>query len=266
MNKIVFLSFILVQIAVGGFERTEVGARAAGFANAFSGLANDVTGISFNPAGIADIKHIQGAFFYSPQPFGLSELALGSVNVAVPLNIGVVGVSLRCYGFDLYREISGTISFSRIVADIQVGLNLHYDALRIKNYGSEGTFGIDAGFIIPLQKNLHCGLAVHNLNAPTVGSRRESLPRVFTSGFAYSPISNLTLLLDIQKEISFLPSTRFGFEYWMFNAIAFRAGVSEKPTQFSTGIGVRYRLIQFDYAVSVHQELGWTHSFSVTVL
>jgi hypothetical protein len=266
MNKILFLFFVVIQTAIGGFERTETCARAAGLGNAYSALADEVSGISFNPAGIADIKRWQGSFYFSPQPFGLNELAVGSVTAGVPLNVGVIGLSLRRYGFDLYREMSATVSYAKIIAGIQIGCNVHYDAVQIKNYGSAGTFGIDAGVIVVLQKNIRWGLTARNINAPRIGSRKEYLPRVFTTGLAYLPLSSLILMVDIQKEVSFLPSTRFGFEYWIFNMLALRSGISEKPTQFSAGIGVVYQHIRFDYAVSIHQELGWTHSFSLTVL
>lgn len=47
--------FTKVGLAGGQFLKIGVGARATGMAGAFSGLANDVTSIHWNPAGIADI-------------------------------------------------------------------------------------------------------------------------------------------------------------------------------------------------------------------
>jgi hypothetical protein len=266
MNKMIILSFILIQSAIGGFERTETGARAAGFGNAYIALAGEVSGVSYNPSGIARLQRGQVSCYYSPQPFGLSELAVASISAAIPLSVGTVGLSARRYGFELYREVSVTATYARIIADSYFGFNLHYDAVHIKNYGTAGTVGVDVGLIVPLMKKLHWGLAVRNINSPTIGTRKENLPRVFTSGVAYFPVPDLTLLLDIQKELSFAPSTRFGFEYWILNSIAIRSGVTEKPTQFSAGLGLKYQFIQFDYAVAMHQELGWTHSISLTIL
>jgi len=266
MLRIILFSFVIIQSAIGGFERTEIGARASALGQAYVGLANDVSGLSFNPAGIADLSRAQVSVYYSPQPFGLTELATGNIAAALPIAVGTIGLSGRWYGFELYHEVSITAAYARTIVEIQCGISIHYDAVQIQNYGTAGTIGVDVGFIAPLMKQLDWGLTLRNVNAPTIGTGKEHLPRVFTTGIAYLPLPDLTLVFDIQKEISFPPSTRFGFEYWFFNTVAIRSGVSEKPTQFSAGIGVRYHFLQFDYAVSMHQELGWTHSFSLTFL
>ena len=48
--------FTKVGLSGGQFLKIGVGARAAGMAGAYSGLANDVTSIFWNPAGLVDVK------------------------------------------------------------------------------------------------------------------------------------------------------------------------------------------------------------------
>lgn len=56
----VFVLFITTNLLASGFQINENGARAMGMANAFTGLANDVSTVFFNPAGMTQLD---GTFF-----------------------------------------------------------------------------------------------------------------------------------------------------------------------------------------------------------
>lgn len=265
MWKILLISLILTESLAGGFEQREVGARSSAFGNAFVGLADDVWAIHYNPAGLAGLSNLQLSAFYSPQPFGISDISLTAFSAVIPTGYGVVGASVRKYGFELYRELSGSTAYSNIIKGIYLGINLNYHTVSIKNYGSTGTIGIDFGILIPLIDNLRWGVSMKNINSPTIGRSKEKLPQSITSGFAYLPFDKLNLMFDFQKETSFAPSARFGFEYWAVDAIALRGGFCNEPASYSSGIGIRYSFFSIDYALSIHPVLGWTHSFSVTI-
>lgn len=57
--------FLKVGAAGAQFLKIGVGARGTGMAGAFGSLANDLTAIHWNPAGIADIKGMSGNFNYT---------------------------------------------------------------------------------------------------------------------------------------------------------------------------------------------------------
>jgi hypothetical protein len=265
MGKILLLTLVSVQISLGGFERTEVGARAMAFGNAYIGLADDVWAIYHNVGGIACLEKWQTSVFYSPQPYGLSELSLAAIAGVVPTKFGVLGLAVRKYGFELYHEFSGTLSYAKTVSGVNFGFNINYHTVVIKSYGSAATIGLDVGILIPVLDRLRWGASIKNINSPTIGSSKEKLPQAFSTGVAYLPLENLILLLDFRKDISFDPSSRVGFEYKIVEAVALRGGVSDEPSQFSGGIGIKYSLFSFDYAFSTHQDLGWTHAFSITI-
>ncbi len=265
MWKFLLFYIVLAESLMGGFEQREVGARSSAFGNTFVGLADDVWAIHFNVAGLAGLSNYQVSVFYSPQPLGLSELSLSSFAAAIPTRDGVVCLSARRYGFELYRELSGSLAYSNIITGIHLGINLNYHMVSIKNYGSAGALGIDLGILIPLIDKLRWGISMKNINSPKIGSSSEKIPQCLTGGFAFLPLENLSLMLDVQKETSFEPSTRFGFEYRVVDAIALRGGYCNEPASYSTGIGIRYSFFSIDYAVSIHPILGWTHSFSVTI-
>ena len=265
MRQISILILLTTRVAFGGFELGDGGARAKALGNAYLGLADDVWSIYFNVGGLASLSKNEVSFFYSPRQFGMSELSYSLGALAIPTGFGVVGLGARRYGFDLYREFSGTISYANTVSGAGIGVSFNYHTVTIRSYGSAGTIGIDIGVLIPVMSQVRWGISAKNINGPTVGSSSEKLPQTFSTGIAYFPIENLSLAFDYQKETRFDASPRFGFEYHPIDAVAFRAGVSDEPSQYSGGLGIRYSAFQVDYAFTAHQELGWTHAASVTI-
>ena len=264
MRTIVML-LIIPPVAFAGFERTMIGARASGMGSAFVALSNDGWGLFYNPAGLATINRYEASIYYSPSAFGLSELSLSAAIAVLPTSIGSFGIGLRRYGFELYREMSGTLSYSNILSDLMLGVNLNYHSVSIVNYGSAGTIGIDVGAKMKLLEDIDWGISIKNGNAPTIGSAKEELPQVFSTGIAYFPIVNLTLAADYRKEVKRDGSLRFGTEYRIIDEVALRAGTSRKPIEYYSGLGVRYSVFQFDYAYEGHQELGGTHHLGLTI-
>lgn len=254
-----------INVTFGGFDRTDVGARAQALGNAYVGLADDVWSIFHNAAGLSMLTLWEAGFFYSPQPFGLSELSTGAAALAFPTGFGSLGAGVRSYGFNLYREFSGTLSFARSLSGVHAGISVTYHSVRIERYGSSATIGVDAGILVQLLRDIRLGIAIQNINSPTIGRSNEKLPQTFSTGIAYTPFRSLYIVADVAKETAFDISSRFGFEYWIIDALALRGGVSDQPSKVCAGTGIRFSIFQFDYSFSTHQELGWTHQFSLTV-
>ncbi|MBI5214899.1 MAG: hypothetical protein HY960_04040 [Ignavibacteriae bacterium] len=268
--RILYLFAVLIALFLfesetmqAGFERRDIGARQRAFGGAFVGSADDVWSIYYNPAGLSNLKNIQVALFYSPQTVGLSELSNGALAGMVPTSMGNFGLGVTSYGFDLYKELAFTLSYSRKISEISVGLNLNYQNVNIKNYGSSGAVGFDVGFLVPVHRQVKIGLSATNLSSPTIGESKEQLARTFSVGVSYQPLQEFSLMLDYVKEIQQSASPRFGFEYWLVESVALRAGISDEPTSYSTGIGVRYSMFEVDYAFYTHQDFGLTHQASI---
>ncbi len=266
MRKIIILLFLLHQFVDAGFEQTNVGSRPNSIGGAFVGLSDDCWSIFYNPAGLSRSMQNQAAVYYSPRPFGLSELSTTAFAANYFTTFGTFAFAAKKYGFDLYKEISGTLSYSNSFLGINIGTNFHIHTLTIKGYGNDYTIGVDVGILFPLAYNLFFGFSTKNINAPTIGKVKEKLPQVFSFGTSYSPINNLFLLIDYEKEIMFDASLKAGFEYWIFEFAALRFGVNEKPSTISGGLGLKYSSLKIDYAFINHQELGLTHSITVGFL
>jgi hypothetical protein len=272
-SAIVVLTFAMVSTllisgtARAGFERREQGARPVGMGGAFMGIADNAWAAVFNPAGLAQVRSGEVSAFYSPQPFGLQELSLASFAFVQSTSLGSLGLSGNRFGFELYRELSGTISYANSYKEnFSFGINITYNSLTIKNYGSASAIGVDVGLLATITPGFRWGFFATNVNAPTIGQAREKLPQMYASGLAYSPVQNLLVALDVVKDVRYPTVIKGGIEYRLVDVVNLRAGVGSNPTKFSSGIGIHYSLVSFDYAVTTHQELGLSHQFSVSVL
>lgn len=233
---------------------------------AFVGIADNAWAMMYNPAGLAQLRAGEISAFYSPQPFGLKELSLGTAVVVQPTSWGSFGVSGSRFGFELYREISGAISYANSYSDIFFfGLNVTYNSLTIKNYGSASTVGVDIGVLTKITSELRWGFYAANINAPAIGQAKEKLPQVYSSGLSYMPVAGLLVGVDVVKDVRYSAVVKGGLEYKPLDVVSLRAGVGSNPTRFSSGLGVHYSFVQFDYALTSHQELGLSHQFSVTI-
>lgn len=267
MKRYVFFLLLLFPSAesLGGFEQLETGARVRSLGGAAIGLANEAWAIAYNPSGIAQLSAAEVSLFYSPNPFGISELRQMSVAGALPTELGSFGLFARQFGFDLYKEFNLAVCYSTEVSNVFVGLAVNYHSVSIARYGSAGTVGIDVGLLIPILENVRWGLAARNVNAPKIGSSGERLPQLFTGGLLYEPVRRLGITFDVQKEIDFPLAAKLGVEYWIVDEMALRIGAADQPAAYAGGIGIRYAFFQVDYAFHTHQDLGISHHASITL-
>jgi len=266
VGVILLACLVCLQEARAGFERRDQGARPIGMGGAFVALADNVWAITFNPAGLSRLRGDEISAFYSPQPFGLTELSLASFAYVHPTSRGSFGLLVNRFGFDLYREVSGIFSYANSYQDVfSFGFNMTYNSLAIKNYGSASVVGIDVGLLATVTRGLRWGFFAADINAPSIGQGSEKLPQVYSSGLSYSPVEGLLLGMDVVKDVRYPTLIRGGIEYQVVDAVSLRAGFGSNPTKFSSGVGIHYSLVHFDYAMTTHPDLGLSHQFSVTV-
>src|SRR5689334_22693157 len=94
------------------FEKIGVGARAAGMGGAFSALADDITALYWNPAGIARLKGINAGASYTAWFAGITHNFIA----------GVVPISDRYrFGVSLTVLDNGSLSKATIDKDANSG-------------------------------------------------------------------------------------------------------------------------------------------------
>jgi hypothetical protein len=257
---------VLVSTSDLIFSQQNPGAKQISLSNSDVALSNDVFSVFNNPAGLAQITWREIGIYYSPAPFGFTELANGYIAYNEPFSFGSASVGVMSYGFDLYRETKILTAFSYNYENKFYGgiaLNVHH--LSIENYGTDIAFHINVGGLAYLTENLRVGFSIHNLNRATFGNEDDQIPMVFNSGFSYDLFSDLSLNAAFEKDIRYPFSFLFGIDYDLIEFLSLRTGFSTEPSKYSAGVGINYSIFSVDYAIFNHNDLGLTHQAGIII-
>lgn len=262
----------------GEYLTYDIGARAAGMGGAMTGLADDVSAIFYNPAGLATQNPIQ---------FGLQHVILFEdtmfdfLGFSMPIvEIGTVGlgvVMLNSGGFDTrddrYRpnptgftnsmsQMGVCLSYARdLMPSLTVGGNIKiaYEDM----FGHTGTgVGLDLGGLYSVIPELQVGLYLNNILTPTVLG--DTYPGSVTLGLG-SHLFNDDLLLDadISKTLANQGiKWEVGGQLDVYEDMVFvRSGLDDEM-KVHLGAGGKYMNITLDYAMSL-EALGLAHKISL---
>lgn len=240
------------------------GAEQIALANSDIAVSGNVFSLFSNPAGLGQLKWRELGVFYSPSPYGLSELSNFYAAYSEPLPFGSAAIGAMTYGFRLYRENKVSLGFSFQYGDnIFLGAAANYKSVSISNYGNRGTLLFDLGLILILPGDFKFGFSYRNITRNSFGFNTDELPVVMQTGLSYRPINNLTISLAVEKDIRYDASPSLGINYRIIKNLAIRSGYAEGPPKFSFGVGIFYSFITVNYAVYTHQELGLTHQVGI---
>lgn len=266
MVKHLLKIIVPVLFVANGFAQFNPGARQISLSNSDVALSDDVFALFNNPAGLAQLNWREVGIYYSPAPFGLTELANGYVAYVEPLSFGSVSVGGMTYGFDLYRETKLLIGYSYNYENkFFAGVVLNYHTFSIQNYGNTGRFYLNFGGLAYVTNQLRWGFAITNLNRATVADEDDQIPMIFSTGFSYDMLNTLSLNLAIEKDIRYKPSIQCGIEYNIVKYLALRIGFQNQPSRYSAGIGINYSIVSLDYSLFTHQDLGLTHQAGIII-
>jgi len=260
----VFTLYLLLILNSLIYPQYNPGARQISMANSDAALANDVFSLFSNPAGLAQLNWREVGIYYSPAPFGLTELSNGYVAYNEPFNFGSISIGGMTYGFDLYRESKVVLGYAYNYENILfAGATVNYHTYSIQNYGSTSAFYFNVGGLVYILDELRWGFVVNNLNRASIADIDDQIPMVLSTGFSYDILQNFSLNFALEKDIRFNPSVQLGIEYDIIEYLSLRAGTSNDPSRFTAGVGINYSIFSLDYAFFTHQDLGLTHQAGI---
>ncbi|NTV51512.1 MAG: PorV/PorQ family protein [Candidatus Firestonebacteria bacterium] len=266
----------------GEYLNYDVNARAAGMGGAMVGLADDVSAVVYNPAGLASQNPIQIGLQHV---ILFEQTAYDFLGFALPIeslgNFGLGLVYLSSGGFDIRdADYQTTSAFSNSMSQGAVYLSYARDilqglsaggSLKVCNeniFGHTGTgFGLDLGATYAPIPEFQAGLVLTNALAPSVLG--DTYPAGVTAGLA-GKLFNDALLMDVDLTKRFANQGlhwKFGLQVDVYNNMAFgRFGLDDQLSnsnapRWSLGVGGKYMNITLDYAASI-EALGLTHKLS----
>ncbi|SRR5579871_2940922 len=267
------------------FLKIDSGARSEAMGEAFTGVADDVDALTFNPAGMALLDKPQVGYL---RMLYLSDIAYNFGGVALPVpdgentwGFGAGIVNLGTPNFDSTLGLAPAVSAAdnavlasvayRFKDIIAFGLTGKYIFRDIAGYNAQA-FGGDAGVLVTPVDKLRIGLALLDVGQQVQFiSAGDPLPTTARMGVSYKilDIPHHSVLLSVDGGYQFGSQSFLGgagLEYWFDKTLALRGGYTGDAYQqhLTAGLGINVDVAEFDYAYAPIGTLGDTHRFSLT--
>lgn len=278
------------------------GARPSAMGGAFTGMADDLNALTWNPAGLGLMARPELSILHTDY---LIDTRYEMVGYAQPLSgLGTLGaaVSLLDYGalprqLEQPNGLPGALAGSTAARDIfatagwggtllpfqgldriKAGVNLKFTSQRLSQHAFDG-FGVSGGALwdTPLE-GLRLGTLVDNLGAVTGHGGAGALPLGWVIGgswaHAFGPAIQAAAAMDARVGAASAVESGLGAELTTFDLVSIRAGwrggaVLGGPT-FGVGLRtpasfMRLGTVAFDYAMVPSGDLGTSQRFEMSV-
>lgn len=268
MKKITLLCTLLTFVSsVYAQNWMPVGARSNALGNA-SVTLDDAWAFHHNPGALGELRQVAVGVSYENR-FLLKELQTQSFVYAQPLKYGIISVGGQFYGFSQYHTQRIGAGYSlKLSKFLFAGVQLNYLGMQLNsNYGNRHGVGASAGLQALIRENWRFGFSVNNITRARLNDYQdERFESLFRLGMSYHLSNKVLFLLEGSKTISDKVRGKFGVEYEAIENFRIRTGIKTAPIEFSFGFGYLWKIISIDAAVSYHQLLGWSPSFSLTYI
>lgn len=288
------------------FLKIGVGARATGMGETFIAVANDITALYWNPAGLMQFKEYGAHFSHNEWLVDLNHEFFGGVyrfggNNALGLSV----ISLNTPAIQKTTEFqpNGTgeyfkygdlgigLTFARkLTEQFSFGITVRYVEETLAELKMRGVmFDLGTYYWTGLS-NTRFAVTISNfgpqvkpsgtVTTSTGGTISEFQqfppPTMFRIGFAYDPIDNnknkLTTSIQLNHPNDNAENVNLGLEYSYKDFLFLRGGYkfNVETENYSGGIGVKVPVsiakTSVDYSIANFKDLGFTHRISLNVL
>ncbi len=267
------------------FLKIPVNARPAAMGEAFSALSDDESSLSYNPAGLAGIlggdlsathiewlqaahlEHLGGVFRLGERSSAGVALTWLQIDEMARTTRGTGSADpvsqIQYLGTFAPHDMLLTFGYAReLTQDWRVGGSVK---LLQQNIDSSNGYGVNldlGGQYLGLMKDLSLGLVLRQIGTSVaVGGKSFNMPFGVNVGALYSTLKNqLNLTADTLIALDNQPQSGVGFEWWLKELFALRAGYRfGYLNSYTVGAGFVLRNWKLDYAFVPYGELGYAH-------
>lgn len=256
------------------FLAIDVGARSASMGGAFTGLADDVHSLSYNPAGLAYLRRQEIGLLHNSFAPGVNQEWAGYV---WPTPWGALGGSaniLSVAPFDSFDQqdaaqgktsamdsaYQGTYA-AQLTDFFAIGGSAKYITSRLDTYTAR-SIAFDGGALWKPSPLFAMGAAVLNIGPGlTYIGETAGLPTTMRAGLSWSPFdpkdyaNTLTIAADVVKPRNELVYVASGLEFWYADMLCLRGGA-----RTGSAIGSGYTL---GAGLAVHRRQRGTYELEV---
>jgi hypothetical protein len=254
------------------FERMFLSTRTLSLGEAFVAVANDPSATIENPAGLAQIQSIS-LLSSLVKPYGLSDLEESYLAAALPVKIGVAGLSWHRFALDgVTSEDLFSLAFGynyiRTSLDASLSFGASVDLARVSYdepyHESQTAVSGSFGVLLRPFPIIGVGYNVRNLGQSSVdfipGGGGTPLKAVHTWGLAYH-WEQVSFLYEREMTPNRDWKNHLGLEVRFPSGLSFRSGLISGDV--TGGIGVQLSNFLVDVGAVAHEELGTSYVISV---
>lgn len=262
MKKCCIFILLFLSFSTTAQVYTQIGARSNALGNASMSIT-DIWSAYNNPGAFGNLtKSAVGASYENR--FLLSELSTQSFVAGFHTKkSGNFGMYFQQYGFNLYREMQGGISYGmKFYDNFSGGITLNYHRIALgENYGTKNTFSAGLGLLYSLNKMLSFSMRVNNLNrAKLAPAEDERLPTTLSLGVMYTFSEKAFWTIEAEKDLVHPINIKSGIEVKAHEIFDIRLGMNSYPFQASFGFGLKLSNFYLDMASMWHSQLGLSPS------
>ena len=259
------------------------GARAVSMGGAYTAVANDVTAISWNPAGLAQVQQTSVLASYASRH---DDSAFAYVATAVPVGHFVLGASVSSmdYGSYVIRDTSGNNKGSERLVDVSGAISLAGDnpawlpvkgvvgaAFEVTREETGGSFvSVSLGGKTDVLDPVTLGWVIQHLGFEVDGFGPPSVGKI---GLMFPLNSMIQVATDVSYPFSSkIMSLSVGAELIPYSTILLRVGYKREinpgvlgsPDGLALGGGLRMEHWGFDYAYQPLEDFGNGHRVAIS--
>ncbi len=263
------------------FLKVGVGGRATAMGGVYTGVADDVSALYWNPGGLGGIKSTEVLYTYNNW---FQDITHHFVGGAVPTKVGVFGLGITMLGMDdLEKRTADTadaegtfkaqdmaiaVAYGKEITEtLMVGGSLKMLSSKIDDESASG-IAVDLGAIMKTAvQGLNVGLAVTNLGSEyKFIDEGDPLPMTVKVGAGYKILNDaLTLAADViypnDNDVMLGAGVEYALKFGEGGALALRTGYKTGVdtgglSGLGAGIGISYQMFGFDFAWTPYGDLG----------
>jgi hypothetical protein len=261
--KKITLFLLSINFAYATNDMVPIGARAVGLGNAAVAIS-DQWAVFNNIAGVAALENTHVSGFYENR-FNFSGFNIVAFAANHPTKFGNAALGVYRFGDELYNETQASFGWAHRISFVSLGIQAEYVQTSIQDLGTRRNVVINFGGQADITKNITFGAHVYNLNQARFAEYKdERIPTIMKAGLSFRPIKQIMLNAEVEKDIEKKVRYKFGLEYAIIENLKFRTGINIQPQIAFFGLGYNSRILFIDYAFSWHEQLGFSHSVSLS--
>jgi hypothetical protein len=268
-SRILFLLVIFIlfvnQLSAQN-DNYPVGARASAMANA-NIAESDVWSVSHNQAGLGFFRHFAIGFHHENK-FVVPEYSLHAIALTLPGLKGTLGFSYSYFGYTKFNESKFGFAYGKAFGNkfaFGVQLNYHHTYLE-GDYGNRNALSVEGGLQFKPTDKITFAAHVFNPSRATISeSVLDTIPTILKVGSSIRPFEKIFVSVEAEKYLKEDVNIKSGLEYFLFESLFLRGGISTKPSTSTFGLGYKMKKLSADIAFTHHEILGFTPHFSMQI-